>query len=762
MTYRLRRVVLGLAVVSLSAGIAQYSIRLARGDAPAAPAAATQPDVQATASADATPAVPTPITTSNQTPDQLKTDAYAALTSGDFDRSSRLLTRAAAISQNATDQQMADWTNQFDTQEQTFMAERLKQYNKRYANVNALLAHQMDDFALDEAVQAYLFAADKTAFDGYPWVQQLVKNASANADTYESSEQWLKALRLYSDLSAIEPTDPQWKDKLKLVTRRISLLGLYAPDSLKAMQDVELKARAAADNVIKPTTQPTTQPLADSEDSFQSKWQDALQGINQSMLLPALDFAEKNYYRDTTYKQLLLGGLNGLKLLATTSGLEKAFPNLSDAGKRKNFVAMLDTQLAAANAVDDVEDDQRDLMEKTITTIISVNQDTLQLDESVWVHEFATGAFSTLDPFSTMIWPDELPEFNKTTQGQFGGVGIQIQSDDDGSLRVVSPLEDSPALLAGIKAYDIIERIDGKLAKGITVDQAVKTIAGTPGTQVTLSIRSPDGSVRDVTLTRAVIKVASVKGYLHKPGGGWDYDIDPVNKIAYVHLTSFTRTSSEELDLALNQLKAEGAKGIILDLRYNPGGLLQAATEICNKFVGEGTIVSTHPDRYTPVPPSVADAKPEDLQTDVKLVLLVNQYSASASEIVSGCLKDHKRALIVGERTFGKGSVQMMFPLAGDTACLKLTTAHYYLPNGRCIHREENSKTWGVDPDVTVEMTPDQMRQAIDARQNMDILRDPSATQPTGAKAALDPMKVDPQLDAALLVMRLELDGATL
>ncbi len=246
-----------------------------------------------------------------------------------------------------------------------------------------------------------------------------------------------------------------------------------------------------------------------------------------------------------------------------------------------------------------------------------------------------------------------------------------------------------------------------------------------------------------------------------------------------MRLTNFTKDTPRELDRAVDQIKENGGKGIILDLRYNPGGLLTAATEVADKFLKEGVIVSTHPDRDTGNPPTVAVAKPDDGDTDLPLVVLVNQYSASASEIVSGALKDQKRALIVGERTFGKGSVQMLFPLADRTAYLKLTTSHYYLPSGRCIHREENSKEWGVEPDVTVEMTPEQMRAAIDARQDLDILRDAAASpapahgdepkldetgQKVEEKVAKKPKKgllsSDPQLSAALLLLKLQLAGA--
>ncbi len=303
------------------------------------------------------------------------------------------------------------------------------------------------------------------------------------------------------------------------------------------------------------------------------------------------------------------------------------------------------------------------------------------MPEEVFVSEFADGAFATLDPFSTMIWPYDVEDFQKTTQGEFGGVGIQIQNDDQQNLKVASPLEDTPAYRAGIKAGDIITHINGKNAKGISLDRAVKTITGPPGTTVTLTIRATDGTVKDYIVTREIIKVDSVKGYSHRPGGGWDYFVDPDQKIAYIRLTNFTKTSADDLEKALQDIKSQGAKALVFDLRYNPGGLLQAATEIVNKFVREGVIVSTHADRDTPNPPTVANASPDGFDTDMPMAVLVNQYSASASEIVSGALKDHRRAMIVGERTFGKGSVQMLFPLDSRKAYLKLTTSHYYLPN---------------------------------------------------------------------------------
>jgi carboxyl-terminal processing protease len=313
-----------------------------------------------------------------------------------------------------------------------------------------------------------------------------------------------------------------------------------------------------------------------------------------------------------------------------------------------------------------------------------------------------------------------------------------------------------------MKAGDVITRINGKSARGVTLTQAVKKITGPEGTHVKLTIKSLDGEERELDLKREKIKVASLKGWERQPNGSWNYFIDPEQKIGYLRLTNFTKTSGDEMDGAIAQMKQQGAKGLILDLRYNPGGLLTAAAKVADKFLSDGVIVSTKtdPTRDTPSqPPIEATKSPDDLGPDFPVVVMVNQMSASASEIVSGALKDWNRATLVGERTFGKGSVQMLFPMPSRTAYLKLTTSHYYLPAGRCIHHEKNSTTWGVDPDVVVEMTRDQQIAANEARQDKDILgyggEDP-ATQPVKK----DVLAVDPQLNAGLLLLRMKVASA--
>jgi carboxyl-terminal processing protease len=731
-------------------------------------------------------------TTQPATVDSLKTQAFHAMLEAKFGQSSQLLAAAANLSPDATTKRMANWAAQFEALDQTFSGARHEQFDKVVANIHTLINHNLETYAIDEANSAYTLADDPDAFRHEPWIDDLFKECSSEADHFEDNGQWLKALRMYADLAGLDPTNPVWKDKVKVATRRVRLLMTYAPDRLQKLEDLEEKDRKAADVLLTPSTEPSadsdispstqpdadasTQPSGDLTAATQSDdlvddtndhvdWHDVTRGVQYSMLWDALVLTEKEYYKEADYKTLMEGGLSGLRAVVTTPGLEDAFPGLADRDACKKFTDAIDSCLDDAKNVADR--DQEDLLLTTLDRLQELNKQTVNIPEEVFVSEFADGAFGELDPFTTMIWPYEVPEFQKNTQGKFGGVGIQIEADNQGNLRVVTPLEDTPAYHAGVKAGYVITKIDGKKALHMPIDAAVKLITGDPDTTVTLTMRDRSGVSKDFVLKREEIKVESIKGYTHAPGGGWDYMLDPDQKIAYIRLTNFTESTSDDLDAALKTLKDEGARGMVLDLRYDPGGLLQAAEQVVNKFVADGVIVSTRADRDTSNHPTMAMADPKLKETDLPLLVLVNQYSASASEIVSGALKDHHRALLVGERTFGKGSVQMLFPLdaQADMACLKLTTMHYYLPSGRCIHREENSTTWGVDPDVVVPMTPEQMGAVNNARQELDVLSDTvdnSAGAPTTQPAQTNLLNIDPQLSAALMILRMELNGAQL
>lgn len=705
------------------------------------------------------------------TADQLKSKAFEALRAGKFDLTNEYLLQAAAASKDPTVERMALWTGQFEAQHKVFQDQRRHEYEKTVGYVNLLVGRGKPTYAMEQAQKAYSLAEDKAAFLAEPWMVKLVADARSLAEEYEKEQQWLKSLRLYSQLGTIEPDNAQWKERMKTSARRIRLIAMYVPEDWKRIKDADAKERDEIELLLNPTTRPTTKPAEDEADN-QNKvdWRDTLRDVRLDMLHEALVCARANYYRDVSYQKMILGGLTGLRVLITTPSLDRTFAGLHDGKKLAEFLGAIDASVAQAERAK-TADEQESLLD-IVPRLKKINDGSVALPEEVFTSEFADGAFATLDLFSNVMWPSEWDEFQKSTQGQFSGVGIEIQSDDAGYLKVVQPIADSPADEAGIKPDYIITHINGKSARWIDTSQAVKLITGPPNTTVTLTIRTPKGEVTDIVLTRRTIKPGSVKGWMPKTHGTWDYYIDPEQRIAYMRLSSFSKTTVDDLNRALTEIsKNGGARGIIFDLRYNPGGLLNAATEVVDRFVPGGKVIVTQrpdrPDSPNQNVPAILSRRSKD-DLDTPLILLVNQFSASASEIVSGALKDYKRSLIVGERTFGKGSVQMVYPLGEQKAVLKLTTSHYYLPGGECIHREETSKTWGVEPDVTVEMTPDQTREAISSRKSHDVMRDADSkpVEPVAndaeSKSAKDPLATDPQLSAALLLMRLQLAGAQL
>lgn len=305
------------------------------------------------------------------------------------------------------------------------------------------------------------------------------------------------------------------------------------------------------------------------------------------------------------------------------------------------------------------------------------------------------GMINTLDPHSEFLDPSRHRDLMDDTQGSFGGIGVVV-SMRDGRLTVVAPMEDSPGFKAGILTGDQIVAIEGRGTERMTLAEAVKLLRGEPRTDVSLTIYRPSTQETiEHTLTRSVIEVDVVKDL--KGGRAFELGED---KIGYVHITQFTEKTTAELDRALKKLKEQGLEGLILDLRWNPGGLLDQAVAVCSKFLPRGELVVTTEGR-TPMQNKshFARARGETVPDEIKVVVLVNPGSASASEIVAGCLQDLSEAVVVGEQTFGKGSVQSILPLK-DGSALRLTTAKYYTPSHKVIHEK------GITPDIIVPMSP--------------------------------------------------------
>jgi carboxyl-terminal processing protease len=300
------------------------------------------------------------------------------------------------------------------------------------------------------------------------------------------------------------------------------------------------------------------------------------------------------------------------------------------------------------------------------------------------VESAINGMLTSLDPHSNYLNAKNFNDMRVQTRGEFGGLGIEV-SMENGLVKVVSPIDDTPAARAGLKPGDLITHIDGQPVQGMTLPQAVDKMRGPINSDIKLTIRREGRDPFDVTLTRATIKIQSVRSHME----GSD--------IGYIRITSFTEQTDVGLNKAMKSLKEKAGdklKGIVLDLRNNPGGLLDQAVAVADAFIDKGEIVSTRGRRAEDA--QRYDARPGDITGGLPMAVLINGGSASASEIVAGCLKDHHRAILIGTKSFGKGSVQTIIPLPGHGA-MRLTTARYYTPSGRSI------QALGIEPDIVVE-----------------------------------------------------------
>ncbi len=418
--------------------------------------------------------------------------------------------------------------------------------------------------------------------------------------------------------------------------------------------------------------------------------------------------------------------------LAALAGAEESNKQVEDAGKQ------------AADRKTRVEDDYE---------LYQIFADTLDQVERNYVKDISRrelmeaaiqGVLNKLDPYSNYISPDDIGRFKSTVESQFGGIGIQIGMEG-GQLKVISPLVGTPAYRAGLLAGDAIIEINGQSTSGISIDEAVKQLKGEAGSKVSLVIQHP-GSIKKepVSITREWVHIETVLGDHRKPNDQWDFMLDHDGKIGYVRITAFSRDTAADLKKALVELQQEGLRGLIVDLRFNPGGLLTSAIEVSDLFVADGKIVST---KGRNTVERTWEAEKDGTFDGFPMAVLVNHYSASASEIFSACMQDHKRAVVIGERTWGKGSVQNVIELEGGKSALKLTTASYYRPSGKNIHRFPDSKEgdeWGVMPDAGFELALNraQTEQLIMNRRDRDIVAghhdEPSDEKPVEAVASDD------------------------
>ncbi|MCH8146930.1 MAG: S41 family peptidase [Planctomycetes bacterium] len=312
------------------------------------------------------------------------------------------------------------------------------------------------------------------------------------------------------------------------------------------------------------------------------------------------------------------------------------------------------------------------------------------------------GMLRQLDPYSAYLSADRLAAIEARIEGEYAGIGAEIGMRN-GRPVIITPLDGSPAAQAGVRAGDRIVAIDGRKVRALSIPEIDSALRGEAGTTVRLTLQHADAQIKTVVeVVRDKILIETIRGFAKRPDGTWDFMIEPDDGVAYVRVSSFHKATARNFDRALLELIENGASAIILDLRFNPGGILAEAIHMVDRFVSDGVIVSTVTRRSVE---HDFTASASHTITDWDLIVLINGGSASAAEVMAGSLQAHGRAIIVGERSFGKASVQRIIRLTTHNGGVKLTIAHYRLPNGRIIHRLPNASPdddWGIYPDVEV------------------------------------------------------------
>jgi carboxyl-terminal processing protease len=647
-------------------------------------------------------------------------------------------------------------------------AERLRRQGEVREQFTKALEGEQTDIGLAKALRAaielQLLAADREALLAEPDIKAVIQNAEQAARDAETRADLLTSFELFSLLNTMMEESAVYKADARRLSQRLEMIRLYVPETLWKLRND--RQNAAGDTPLPPYNK------------FGDDYEVKLATIDQTLLRRAFARA-RLHVEQRQLNEVLLGGLEAVRTMVTTDYLRQAFPTLAEESPRTEFITTLDTEIARVKAFDRPVDDGQ--IEIIIDRVRRANEQTVRIPTPALLHELGNGAMGHLDEFSGIIWPDEVRRFNKMTQSSFVGVGIQIEYDELSSVRVVTPLEGTPAQRAGIHPGDVIKRVDGRDIFGLTLDQAVDVITGPEGTNVTLTIErkteapaaedGPQKEEKDFVLRRSIINVPTVKGW--KRNGDreddWEWFVDAQRGIGYVRLTQFSENSSRELDAAVRAMQRTGLNAMILDLRFNPGGLLDQAVKITRRFIktsggfvvmmqGPGGMISS-PEYTIPSQARLAD---------IPIVVLINEGSASASEIVSGALKAYAKdgplngdldVVVVGGRSFGKGSVQNVWDITSN-AKVKVTTQYYMLPDRSIIHRRPGAPVWGVEPDLKVEMLPKQTADALLLRRNADVLalNEGGRTQADFIKEAnpddLIAKGLDLQLEAALVMLQ--------
>lgn len=553
-----------------------------------------------------------------------------------------------------------------------------------------------------------------------PFIQRTVRAALEHARVYEEQGKWTDAyIHAYYWLTSLYDEDSAYREKA---------------DQLTEMVGIELALKDGA-----------------CDDTVKQRYAD----IQPEMFLRALHLLESNYVHPLYYNEMIDQALQRCRLLSqvlknTSEDLVvKAKPDTIE--QYQNGLAQLTAEL------DQKEQENMGDLIQLFDEVLTLNDMTLELPREVMIAQFSEAVLQSLDPFTDLVWPWYVRDFEKNLTQQFSGIGVEI-SKSTGVLTVVSLLPDTPAYRAGLDAYDEILAVNGESTDEMTIFCAVSKITGKKGTKVTLTVRRPStGEVKDYTIVRDRIVVQPIRGWQRTENGQWNYWVDPGNQIGYVRLTSFTETSQDDLDRVLTKLEKEGMRALILDLRYNSGGYLNSAAGVADLFVSEGVIVKSNPRNGFA---TYDFAHKKGTHPDYPMVILINGGSASASEIVAGALQDPKfnRATLVGTRSYGKGSVQVVTPYTGDGSQLKYTIAYYHLPSDQQVKNRYQMeklgrKDWGIAPDVEVKMYSHELRRMLDVQRENDVLvQVHNGTHPSPQYDLAQTLLSDPQLTTGILV----------
>ncbi|MEM1110006.1 MAG: S41 family peptidase [Planctomycetota bacterium] len=724
-------------------------------------------------------------------------DLQALASEGRFDELLEAV-KSQPDTQNPRAAALAAGLERYQSNEQVRQRRRADAYEQAFDNIGQEIETGDLEQALIAAINAHSIAEEPLLVLRDPQVTNLVKKTEIAAKQAELDEDWVEAAVLFGRLNLLYEEDSRYREDLKRVNAYLRVIALYSPQVLRELQEARAIRVGKAEDI--------DQPRTDAEN-----WQERLKGIDAEMLRRSLSTAAKEHIDHEGFNQMLIGSIERLLTVLDTPVLTEVFPGLKDLTQTAVFREDL-LRMKAELAEPDRELSRNRAM-SLIDEVMAKNQRTVGLPENVVAYEMTEGALGTLDDFSSMYWPEDIDYLSRSTQGEFPGIGVSIArrlqtepttKNGNGELEaggedvkpvvnafitVISPLAGSPAIKAGLKAGDLIVTVDGEDARNWSLNRAVKEITGPVGTTVALGIlREGEDEPLEFKVERGRIPIESVKGWAHTDDGGWNFWIDKPAGIGYVRLTQFIPQSLSKLDAAVAELQADGQlNSLVLDLRHNPGGLLTSAIQIVNRFLDSGPILYTVDGER--LVQSAWNAQRRGTYPDFEVVILINRGSASASEIVSGALQDRGRAFVIGDRSYGKGSVQdvvwVPFPPPRAKYGLKITTHYYQLPNGRIIHRQDDSEVWGIDPDLEIDVTNQTVAWNLELRQAIDVLRDADAetievelSKPWVKLAGIDPVDVDadnaeetvdvplpqpadllklgldPQLEAALLVLK--------